>query len=136
MAEGIHDAVAARVQPREEGRDRGARARSVAGVAEEDHRILRERVQTRRGCARIAVVSELVGAQGVDQDQDQVEGARAAPGFPAASEQADPDDQGAHHAAKESGAARRHGAHDTTAAREGEERGASGLGLAARADGL
>ncbi len=68
------------------------------------------------------MVSEVVGAQGVDQDEDQVEGTRAACGFPAASEQADPDDQGAHHAAKESGAARRHAAHDTTAAGQGEER--------------
>jgi len=95
----------------------------MAGVAEEDHRILRERIQTRRGRARIAVVSEVVGAQGVDQDEDQVEGTRAAPGFFAASEHADSGDQDARHAEKESGAARRHAAHDTTAAGEGEERG-------------
>jgi hypothetical protein len=99
----------------------------MAGVTEEDHRILRERIQTRRGGVRIAVVSEVVDAQGVDQDEDQIEGARVAPGFSAASERADRGDQGARHAAKESGAARRHGRHDTTAPVEDEEPGASEL---------
>jgi hypothetical protein len=73
------------------------------------------------------VVSEVVGAQGVDHDKDQVEGTLAAPGFFAASEHADSGDQGARHAAKESGAARRHGRHDTTAAGEDEEPGTSEL---------
>jgi hypothetical protein len=95
----------------------------MAGVAEEDHRILRERIQTRRGRARIALVSEVVGAQGIDEDENQIEATRAAFGFSTTSEHADPDDQDAHHAAKKSGAASRHGTHDTTAAREGEERG-------------
>jgi hypothetical protein len=47
----------------------------------------------------------VVSAQSVDQDEDQVEGARAAPGFAAASEDTNHGDQGARHAAKKSGAA-------------------------------
>lgn len=77
------------------------------------------------------MVTEMIGAQGVDENDDQIAGSRAAHGFPTASQHAGPGNQGARQVTKESGAALRHAIHDTTAAGSGEERHTGG-NLAAR----
>ena len=73
--EPAHDAVARRVEAGQEGRRRRRRPARGRARLEEHGRLAREAREERRGLDLVAVGREVVGAQRVDDDQDDVRAA-------------------------------------------------------------